>query len=119
MINLDLLYDIPAVKVDKSKPYYNPDANIIYFRPIIPFRVGYYLEANQVDKNGNKQRYIIVSVNKIHEQCRPCRYDNYGRIKIRPYAFRLYLQDVYEHESNIRYSIDDINDEYVAIRLDD
>lgn len=117
MNNLELLYDIPLIKVDKSKPIYDPDKNIIYFRPTNNFFAKYYLEATNKNKEGIINRYIIFSANKIHPQCRRCNYDNFGRIKIHTYAFRTYLQSQFIHKANITIDIADVGDDYIGVKL--
>lgn len=116
-MDINLLYDIPVTKIDTNRPIYNPDTNTIIFRPGPNFPFKYYLEAVNRDSRYNIIRYIIFSTERIHEQCRSIKYDNYGRIKIHTYAFREWLQSFIIKESNISIVADDINEEYLAVRL--
>ena len=115
--NINLFYDIPTVKIDKKKPFYNPDRNIIYFRGINCAEYKYYLEATQRNSNNILERYIIFSKYIIHPECRRLICDNYARPKVIPRAFRNWLQSIYTNESNIDIEYTDMNDDYTAVLL--
>lgn len=109
-MNLDLFYDVPITKIDKTKPYYNPTSNRIYIRGI-PSNWKYYTE---VDNNG--EMIYIISQNKIHSQSRRIRIDAFGRCIIIPIAFKDYLRSKADKEVNVDIIIEPVG-ECVAMKL--
>lgn len=111
-----LVYDVINTKVDKTKSWYLYKDNIIFAKLTLPFKVNYFLEATLNNKNG-KEPCIILSKDNIDTQCRRCNTDNYGRIKIKPVAFKDYFKSIYNRDSNIKLDIIDISEDYVVIRI--
>ncbi len=114
MNNIRLVYDVIDTKIDKSKTWYCCNNNTIYARINVGFNINYYLEANINSKNG-KQPCIILSKDNINNQCRRCYTDNYGRLKIKPIAFRNYFKSIYNRDSNITFSIIEEEEEYIVV----
>ena len=117
MNNVRLIYNIIDTTVDKDKPYYVVKDNVIYIRDKSLFDNKYYLEADYYSPTEGRKLIIILSKEKIDSNCRQCKVDNYGRLKIKPVAHREYLQAVYSRDSNIQFVLDSMNDEFVAYRI--
>lgn len=114
--NLSIFYNVINTNINKERPWYNVKDNIIYIKGNADgFK--YYLEADAYDPVTGRQLFIILSKEKIHDACRYCSVDNFGRLKIRPVAHREYLQTVYSRDSNIQFVLDSMNDEFVAYRI--
>lgn len=103
-MSLDLFYDVPITKIDKTKPYYNPTSNRIYIRGI-QSNWKYYTE---VDNYG--EMVYIISQNKIHSQSRRIRIDAFGRCIISPIAFKNYLKSKANREVNVNIIIERVGD---------
>ena len=97
--------------------YYVVKDNVIYIRDKSLFDNKYYLEADYYSSTEGRKLIIILSKEKIDKNCRQCKVDNYGRLKIKPVAHREYLQTVYSRDSNIQFVLDSMNDEFVAYRI--
>lgn len=111
-----LVYDVINTKVDKTKSWYSYKDNIIFAKLKLPFKVNYFLEASINNKNG-KEPCIILSKDNIDTQCRHCNVDNYGRIKIRPIAFKNYFKSIYDRDSNIKLDIIETTEEYIVVKI--
>lgn len=108
---LSVFYNIISTSIDKNKPWYNVKDNTIYIKANSDgFK--YYLEADSYHPDTGRQLFIILSKSKIHESCRPCHVDNFGRLKIRPIAHKEYLQSIYVRDSNIKFEAASICDAY-------
>lgn len=74
-------YEILNPIVDKKKPFL--DRRGFFVIPNLKIDYKYYLEcANYNQALGYKEYYILLSKEKFDENCRSCKMDNYGRIKI-------------------------------------
>lgn len=107
-------YNIINTNIDKSRPWYNVKNNTILVRATADNNFKYYLEADSYHPDTGKQLFFILSKDKIDPACRPCPVDNFGRIKIRPFAHKEYLQTLYDRDANIRFDIAHICADYTA-----
>lgn len=109
--SVSMFYNVLNTTIDKSKVWYNVANNIIYVKADANgFK--YYLEADTYDPNNGRQLYIILSREKIHDSCRQCYVDNFGRLKIKPVAHKEYFKTMYERDSNIKFELVDVNSDY-------
>lgn len=108
---INYFYNIINTTIDKDLPWYSVKNNIIYIKGN-PNGFKYYLEAYNYDSVTGKQFFIILSIDKIHDACRKCYLDNYGRLKIKPIAHKDYLKSIYDKDSNIKFQPADICKDY-------
>lgn len=113
---ISMFYNVLNTTVDKSKPWYNVRDNIIYIKPD-SYEFKYYVEVDTYDNINGRQLYIILSKEKIHNGCRPCYIDDYGRLKIKPIAHKEYFKSLYERDSNIKFELADVCASYSAFTI--
>ena len=100
--SLSIFYNVINTTINKERPWYNVKDNIIYIKGNADgFK--YYLEADAYDPVTGRQLFIILSKEKIHDACRHCSVDNFGRLKIRPIAHKEYLRTIYDRDANIKF----------------
>lgn len=85
-------YDIPVIKKDKERSWYDTNRNIIYSRQFID-SYNYVIEA--VKYNASKcdyDRFLILSKSRIDKQSSRIEFDNFGRYKYRPITHKDYFK---------------------------
>lgn len=112
--NVRLFFNIVSNVIDKEKPYYIRDNNLIVLTGKEWYKYNYYLEAEPVDDKNLKHLYIILSNEKIDKCCRPLVHDNFGRTKIKIREFKDYFRSIYSKDNNITFSVSYNNDDYTA-----
>ena len=117
MNEIRLLYNVVSKVLDRNRPWYDPANNTLYIKDATFSKYHYFLEADTYSPENGKKLYIILSEDKIDSSCRPCYYDDYGRLKIKPVVFKEYFQSVHTVRTNIKLSVDDRTDEYVALEI--
>lgn len=115
--NVRLFYNVINTTIDKERAWYSVKDNLIYIRDKELLKSKYYLEADTCTSDAGRQLYIIFSEEKIDKACRPCRVDNFGRLKIHPVSHREYFRTLYENDSNIQFNIVEYNEQYIACRI--
>ena len=100
-------YEILGQNVKNAK-YYFPYNEIIIKR--LKKVYNYYIFVKEYDMENEYYNYFILfSVEKINNNCRRCRYDDYGRLRIKVVPeVKSYLESV--KEFNVTY--DSTNGEY-------
>lgn len=110
-MNLDVFYDVPITKIDKTRPYYSPSNNRIYMRGMNR-ACRYYTEV----VSSGEIVFIISSV-KVHSQSRRIRTDAFGRNIIIPIYFKDYLRRVYDKDTNIDIDVEQIDNDCIGLKL--
>lgn len=112
-----IFYNILGNNVDKKSTWYNPKDNIIYIKLDNNFNYKYFLEADLYDNISGRQLFIILSNTKIDNNCKPCHYDNYGRLKVKPIIHKDYFKTLYNKESNIKFELFETNEFYDSYKI--
>lgn len=74
-------YELVAPVTDRKAPYLNKDGAFIV--PIIKKLYRYYVEVKRYNPNTLCYEYfLLLSDKKFDSQCRKCRVDDYGRLKV-------------------------------------
>jgi hypothetical protein len=74
-------YKIINPKINRKKPFL--DRRGFFIVPRIGKNYKYYIEASTFNPNtGDDDYYILISDICFDEQCKKCRVDDYGRLKI-------------------------------------
>lgn len=94
---IEAFYEILGKSVDKSKTWYSIKDKILYVKGI---KASYFLEVVQNKKN-EKEYLIIFSNSPIHELCRVCVFDNYGRLKLKLKHHNKYIENYITCNSNV------------------
>lgn len=114
---IEVFYEIPEKIVNKKKTWYSVKDNILYVRGI---KANYFIELIKRTNKGTE--YCIGFSNMIiHDNCRKCHFDNYGRIKLKLKSINKYLNDVCDKDSNVNLIIDndfnDIENPYIVYKV--
>lgn len=92
-------YDVPVIKKDKERTWYDSSRNILYSREL-PTGYKYCVEAVKYQPDvDDYERYLVLSRTKCDEQARRIEFDSYARYKFRPIIHKDYLNSVYETDS--------------------
>lgn len=95
-------YEVLNPVANKNKPHYSKGFFIV---PNINKPYRYFVEAaNYNTTTFNKDYYLLLSVDRFDENCRKCRVDDYGRLKVKPKGeFKDYIEDVTSANGNITF----------------
>ena len=99
---IEAFYEIPNKSINKRKTWYSVKDNILYVKGI---KANYFIELIKRSNKGTE--YCIGFSNMvIHNNCKRCHFDNYGRLKIKPKLINKYLNDVLDKDSNVNLIVD-------------
>lgn len=74
-------YEILNPVIDTKKPHV--DTHGVFIIPKIRRNYKYFIEAISRDPNTQEKSFVLIfSLTKFCEQCKRCRVDNYGRLKV-------------------------------------
>jgi hypothetical protein len=112
-----LNYENINPKKDNKKPFL--DKNGFLFFNANTKKTCYYLECIQKDEYTNEEKfYILVGETIFDKNCRVCKTDNYGRIKIKPCKkLKNYIDNNCDFGKNINIELSESNGLYTAFRL--
>lgn len=78
-------YEIINPITNRKKPYIDDKGYLIV--PAIGKVYKYYIEASRFNpKKYDKEYFILLSTDKFSSQCKRCRVDDYGRLKLVPHG---------------------------------
>lgn len=74
-------YEVIAPVTNKQRPHF--DKRSLFIVPIIKKNYKYYIECARYNPNTfSREYFLLLSEEKFDNNCRKCRVDNYGRLKL-------------------------------------
>ena len=105
-------YEILNPKRDKTKPYINKHEVLVI--PNLKEKYRYYIEAISTNPNNLTKNYVLLlSTDKFDEQCKTCRIDDFGRLKVNIKGeFKNYIINELKSRPNINIEYLESEDNY-------
>ncbi len=107
-----LKYEVISPVTNRKKPYIdNRGAFII---PAIKRNYKYYIEVKRYNPaNLSYEYFLILSITKFDSQCRKCRVDDYGRLKLILHGdFKDYVSNEAANRGNVEFEYVESESEY-------
>lgn len=87
-------YEIINPITNRKKPYIDDKGYLIV--PAIGKQYKYFIECSRFNPNKyDKEYFIILTIEKFSNQCKRCRVDDYGRLKLFP---RGEIKEIFEQQ---------------------
>lgn len=110
-------YEIVAPVTNRKSPYL--DGKGFFIVPNIRKLYRYYIEVKRYNTNNLSYEYfILLSTEKFDIQCRKCRVDDYGRLKVKLHNEILsFVTSEMRTRGNIQFIYDETEDNYDVWRI--
>lgn len=78
-------YEVIDYRLTNHKDsYYDSENDLLVFRVVGKYK--FVLQTRRLNSNNEYDYFIILSENKINNNCRSCKRDDYGRFRIKLYG---------------------------------
>lgn len=105
-------YNIINPKTNKKKPFL--DRRGFFIVPNINKIYNYYIEASKYNPiTGDNDYYLLLSTYEFDEQCKRCRVDDYGRLKVFVTGdIKNYIVQEMNNRGNVKFDYIETIDDY-------
>lgn len=105
-------YEIIAPVTDNKLPHFDKWGNFVI--PAIGKNYRYYVECARYNPaTFSREYFLLLSDNKFDKNCRKCRVDNYGRLKLILHGeLKRFVDDEVRTRGNVEYQYADTEEDY-------